>query len=323
MIESFKQYRVTLPYREILMDISPRLSGDEWQAWVDKLLQRHYGPSGYQKVPDHDRGDAGIEGFTLGGIAYQAYGPVEPLTTAERYEKHRTKMTTDINKFIKNAVLLSSIFGNIKICRWVLLVPYYDSKEIVRHAANKTQDVLDAGLPYVSSDFRVVVEDENAFAVERDQLIDSRNTVVNISWDETSSLKIGEWVDENDTLVKTIEGKIGKLQHLKSEPERQEFRNAIIKAYLDGQNALDELRKYPIPYESIRQAKSQKERYLYLETRSFSSTSSEILEKSFDDLRNTIHNQARGISPAVINSVIWEAIADWIIRCPLDFPDKD
>lgn len=305
------------------MDISPRLSGDEWQAWVDKLLQRHYGPGGYQKVPDQDRGDAGIEGFTSDGVAYQAYGPVEPLTTAERYEKHRTKITTDINKFMKNAVLLSSIFGNIKICKWVLLVPYFDSKEIVRHAANKTQEVLDAGLPYVTRDFRVAVEDENAFAVERDQLIDARNSLINIKCDETDRLKIGEWVDENDSLVKTIESKVAKLPHLQSDFECRKFRDEIIKAYLDGQNALDELRKYPLVYESVRQVKSQKERYLYLETRSSSDTNSDILKNSVSDLRDTISKQARGISPSVIDSVIWEAIADWIIRCPLDFPDKN
>lgn len=303
------------------MDTSPRLSGKDWQIWVDKLLQRHYGPASYQKIPDHDRGDAGIEGFTLSGIAYQAYGPIEPLTTSERYEKHRAKITNDINKFINNRVLLSSIFGKIKICKWVLLVPYYDSKEIVRHAASKTLDILNADLPYVTNDFRVLIEDEDAFAVERDELIDARNSIITIKWAETSLIKVGEWVDENDTLVKTVDEKIAKLSSLKSEDEQRTFRDQIIKAYLDGQNALEELRRYPLAFENVHQVKSQKERYLYLESRSTSGTSVDILQNSLSDFRDTVNKQVRGVAPSVIDSVVWEAIADWMIRCPLDFPE--
>lgn len=69
------------------MDELP-LSGNDWQEWVDKLLQRHYGPGEYQKVPDKDKGDAGIEGFTVNsGHAYQAYGPEEPLQKRDTRNK--------------------------------------------------------------------------------------------------------------------------------------------------------------------------------------------------------------------------------------------
>src|SRR5437588_2907309 len=137
----------------------PRLCGEEWQNWANKLLTCHYGPTNYQKVPDNDRGDSGIEGFTITeGHAYQAYGcEGEPLKTADRYEKHRDKVTEDINKFIQNQAILSKIFGLVKITRWVLFVPYFDSKEIVIHASKKTTEVLDAKLPYVSDTFRVSV----------------------------------------------------------------------------------------------------------------------------------------------------------------------
>lgn len=126
-----------------LMDNSPRLAGELWQDWANQLLLRRYGLGEYVPVPDKDRGDAGIEGFTLSGYAYQAYGPEdEPLSTNERYEKHRTKMTTDIKKFIDNRVALGQILGKTRISRWILLVPQCDSKEIIKHANKKTQEVI-------------------------------------------------------------------------------------------------------------------------------------------------------------------------------------
>lgn len=117
-----------------------RLSGKEWQHYANQLLRLHYGQRDYQPVPDRHHGDGGIEGFSISdGCAYQAYGCDEPISVAERYEKQRDKMTEDIVKFISNKKILQSIFGDIKISRWILFVPSYDSKDIVSHAAKKNE----------------------------------------------------------------------------------------------------------------------------------------------------------------------------------------
>jgi hypothetical protein len=93
-----------------------RLSGEDWQNWANKILAVHHGPTEYQQIPDHDRGDAGLEGYTLGnGYAYQAYGCEEPISTADRFEKQRDKMTKDIGKFIGNRPILTRIFGTVQI----------------------------------------------------------------------------------------------------------------------------------------------------------------------------------------------------------------
>ena len=88
------------------------LSGSDWEDWANQLLSYHYGPTEYQRVPDRDRGDAGIDGFSReNGHAYQAYGCEEPISTAARYAKQRDKMTDDIAKFINNGDVLKRLFG--------------------------------------------------------------------------------------------------------------------------------------------------------------------------------------------------------------------
>ncbi len=127
-----------------------RLTGEEWQNWANRILSVHYGPTEYQQIPDNDRGDAGLEGFTrTDGHAYQAYGCEEPISASDRYEKQRNKMTRDIAKFIDNQVTLKRIFGNVKINRWVLFVPYCGTNEIVAQTRVldwylRGQDVLEA-----------------------------------------------------------------------------------------------------------------------------------------------------------------------------------
>lgn len=305
------------------MDNSPRLSGTEWQDWVDKLLQRHFGPGGYQKIPDNDKGDAGIEGFAVAeGHAYQAYGPVEPLSTTERYEKHRTKMTNDIQKFINNRTKLMKFFGEIKITKWILLVPYYDSKEIVAHATKKTKEVLNAQLPYVSPQFRVCIEDEDAFSVERDALIYARTSEISANGGEISQDYIDQWKDENNDFVQVIDDKAKKISQLNNKNERLEFRNQIIRRYLEGQNILEDLRKYPSAYENVFRVKSERERHLAMESLLSSGNNSDHLKAALTKIKETVIAETRGIAQTTIEGVAWEAVSDWIIRCPLDFKDN-
>src|SRR5207253_2656038 len=110
------------------------------------------------EVPDKDRGDAGIEAYTVSGNAYQCYSPEEPLTVSQRYEKQRTKMTTDIGKFIGNGAKLSAILGVVKVRRWILLVPVVDSREIVVHSVEQTERVRASGISYADRDIFVMAQ---------------------------------------------------------------------------------------------------------------------------------------------------------------------
>jgi hypothetical protein len=81
-------------------------SGDDWQAYCDLLFQERHKPAGYVRVPDKDRGDLGIEGYTIDGTAcmYQCYA-TQAVALRERYEAQRNKITRDLTKLVKNANL--------------------------------------------------------------------------------------------------------------------------------------------------------------------------------------------------------------------------
>jgi len=286
-----------------------RLCGEEWQRWANQLLICHYGPTEYQKVPDNDKGDAGIEGFTISeGHAYQAYGCEEPLSTTERYEKQRDKMTTDISKFINNRSALQKIFGTVRITRWALFVPYCDSKELIGHASKKTSEVLDKKLPYVGDTFRVVVCQEEDFCIARDQLINAATTSVT------------DWISSNDSLAATLDDKLRKLPTLRNNEGRRRFHEAVLRWYLEGQQILEALRTYPDVYEKTLKAKSHRENFLVMATVSGSSPQ-EILTSSIQDLLETLQREVRELHRFSAEALAHEAVADWLLRCPLDFPE--
>jgi hypothetical protein len=299
-----------------------RLSGEEWQAWADQLLSRRYGPAQYQKIPAKDSGDAGIEGFAMCGHAYQAYGVLEPVTTRDRYNKQRDKMTTDIAKFIQNTTKLSDLLGNVIINRWCLFVPFFDSKDLVAHAVTKTAEVIGAGLSYVSADFRVMVSDEDEFAVERDALINATAGSLHITTDAATPASIQEWADENDVLVQQLDSKISRLSTCTTPKKRTVFRDRIIKHFLEGQNILEALRKFPNKYEELIEVKNQRENFLATECMVATGSPAQLLHDALKAIRNAVSDGVGGLSEHTAEAMSWEAVADWLLRCPLDFPEE-
>ena len=298
-----------------------RLSSDEWQIWANQILSCHYGPPDYQTIPDKDRGDAGLEGFCPSkGHAFQAYGCEEPIGVQERYDKQRDKMTTDIRKFITNASTLSRIFGYTKITRWVLFVPYFDSKEIVTHASKKTAEVMAAGLPYVATDFRVMICQEGEFAIERDKLINATSRGLQIRTNPITEADLTEWTSTNDVLLEILERKLAKLPTLNSNANRAAFAKQVLTWYLNGQAVLDRLRSYPQVYEKVVATKSHREAFLAMSALN-GSTSNEILVATLNELRDTLAREAKELHDFCAEQLAYEAVADWLIRCPLDFPE--
>lgn len=296
-----------------------RLSGEDWQRWANKLLTARYGPTEYQTIPDNDKGDAGIEGFTFtDGHAYQAYGCEEPIGTTQRYEAQRKKMTEDINKFIDNVKILSKIFGTVKISRWTLFVPYFDSKEIVAHATKKTAEVIDAKLPYISQHFHVVVCHEEDFAIERDKVLSASTGQLKFHFSGTSEQSMEEWKASNLGLTATLQDKIAKLPTLTNEVAQRKFHGEVLKWYLDGQAILAALRNYPDTYAKVIQAKAHRENFLAMTSLS-GNTPHGTLISALKDLTAAFKEDVKELHSFSAESLCHEAVADWLLRCPLDF----
>ena len=298
-----------------------RLSGDDWEAWANRLLSHHYGPTDYQRVPAKDRGDGGIEGFCLSKReAFQCYGCEEPISVEERYKKQRDKMTADIQKFIDNKLVLQALFGQLKMKRWVFFVPHFDSKEIVAHAARKAQEVIDAGLPYVDDDFCVVVCQETDFAVARDQLINATSQGLKFTTASITTEDVKAWTQSNDVLLGVLKGKIDKLPTFRTQVQRDAFVIKVLHWYLSGQALLDRLREYPQVYEKVIETKSHREEFLAMGALNGSASNVVVLE-TIKDFKDTLKREAKELHDFCADQLAYEAVADWLIRCPLEFPE--
>ena len=290
-------------------------SGTEWQNFISRLLKRHYGNS-YQEVPDRDGGDYGIEGFSISDqTVYQCYAAEEPLTTKALYEKQRDKTTTDIKKFIRYRDQLSSLFGNIKIERWVLVVPRFESSKLIKHAAQKTEEVKNSNLPYVTENFRVTICTANVWEIERKELMNSQLEKLHIH--ETADVSIPI---EGSHLLENLRRKLRKLTN--DEKTIKSIEQKFWEHYVDSEAKLSILNEqYPDYYVIYRQTKIEKEKYLEIDRFLTSAAPKDFLKSTLDTFQSTLESELPGVSETTIKALSQGTLSSWLLHCPLDFTD--
>lgn len=294
--------------------------GEEWEKHIQLLLKRHYGPGNYQEVPAKHVGDFGIEGYSTDGCAYQCYATQEPCTTQQRYDAQRDKITTDIGKFIRNKPELVRLFGGTLIRRWILIVPVSESASLVQHASKKSEEVLRAALPYVSDDFKVVIDTDSCFAKEINELANSgvisvENQNINVDPEHRN-----DWITTNDGLVGTLSQKAQKIPRLAMDGKIEDFKISMIEHYLRGQNLLDSFSKnYPDIYAQLDNCKRMYEFELTTLSLINSNPAPQHLTEAFKQYSKKLKDSAPNLQSTIIDALSWEGISDWLMRCPLDF----
>ncbi|MDP9231249.1 MAG: hypothetical protein M3O73_00605 [Actinomycetota bacterium] len=100
-----------------------------------QLLAIRYGDE--LQLMETRSGDLGLEAFTRDtGLGFQCHAPLEPLSSKERYEKHRDKLTRDLGKLETNEETLLVIFGSTKLNRYVFMVPLFEPR-LLEHCGKR------------------------------------------------------------------------------------------------------------------------------------------------------------------------------------------
>lgn len=297
--------------------------GEEWQRYFHRLLKLRYGLD-FQDVPSRHVGDFGLDGFCQGkGIAFQCYAAEEPLSTRALYENQRDKMTADLRKFKNNSLQLGRVLGKTVIRLWVFAVPYYSSAYLVAHAQSKALEVREADLPYVHPRFRIAIVTDEHFALQRQQLVLASLASIATPWSVMDDEDIQDWSHEveNSPLLVNLSEKLGKLG--RAEEVRVRMQSDLIKTFLEGDAFCSQLEHdYPELYERFRREIGAQERTLYLDSALRNESPSTNLQSTIHELERHIEETIPGLSSAMAHQLAMSKVADWLMRCPLDFVEE-
>jgi len=294
----------------------------EWENHVQLLLKRKYRTLGtYQHIPADTHGDHGLEGYAIDGTAYQCYSAQNWTDSKSLYEKQRNKMTEDIGKFISNETELVKMLGSVKIKIWNFVVPYYSNKEILKHAKVKEALIRKANLTHATNDFTVSVITEDDFSVERQELATAGLSSFDVNLQKVPQEALDNWLQNanNVSLVSNLNQKAVQITGANSGPKLTKFRLGIIRNYINGDIVLKQLEHdLPDTFKVVQALKEQKEADLDTETTTMKLVPSDMFNATLDSYRSQL-SKTPGLSENATRAIANEAVADWLLRCPLEF----
>lgn len=160
----------------IMSFIEGYMTGNAWEDLCVQCYRIRYQKDDYTAIPATQGGDAGIEGFTKTGIVHQCYCPERSYSDNELYNHQRDKLTTDIEKLMKNADRLRAL-GVPPVMEWHLNIPEYKDSRILAHAETKRQEVAKAKKDrpadyiHIADNFRIVIKIAEDFKPEISRII--------------------------------------------------------------------------------------------------------------------------------------------------------
>jgi len=294
--------------------------GNEWERRVFSWLHLKYPGGQFEEVPAEHHGDFGIDGFSRDGIAYQCYAPQTPLKVKELYENQRNKMNQDIDKFIDNHKDLSKLFGTLKIESWWFVVPQHRSAKLVQHATSKASLVKSKRLPYVGDNFHIHIATGEDFAVERQAAITKRVEALQLEETEVPEMEVQDWADKNDQFVQVLDRKIRAYSGETRESKIRSLRDKWIERFIAGENTLKKMQTdFPDIWEEFRVLKKRRENGLFTKY-STATAGAAVLTETLDQFKAEIENNLPNLV-SLADELSVATVAEWLLQCPLDFPD--
>lgn len=296
--------------------------GEEWQAFALQLVQLRHGAENVQIVPDTVQGDAGLEFFTTSGCLYQCYAPRETSDIAKAASAMKAKAGQDLPKLVKYKDKIEPILSGIVANRWILLCPFLDNKEVVADVRKRGLAIRANGLPFLAADFEALCHCQENFAAEIEQLKAlSLGPPLSVGVPSTSEViaaggtSIGTRIDEK--LARAF-GPSASHEQISSR------RDAYVKAHLYRENALDQLRQnHSALWERAFHSLEAEETRLIAVGASSATVPAGQLQASVTRIEESLAKALPTLSTGIVTQIALGTVSDWLIRCPLDFPEAE
>ena len=295
-------------------------SGDDWQEYCERLFNERHAPAGYQRVPDKDRGDLGLEGFSLDGegCAYQCYAS-EATGVGERYVAQRDKMSADLRKLLRRADRVAELLGEHRIRRWIFMVPIHDSKELVIHARRKEAELRAANLDFLAPDFVIVIQTEADFPRERALLASAGAAVIGLIALEDGPVAVDQLRRNEADQVRLMDDKLARA--IPAAETAIDVRERMLRAAVDEGNIRDHLRRtHPEIHEAVERKLAARRREVENE-RDFGQLHRGSIGQVKRQLEDALANDVPAVGVDHAERLASGTIARWLMECPLDFPE--
>lgn len=296
--------------------------GEEWQDYCTVLLYLHHRGS-YQPIPDADRGDRGLEGYSTDGkgCAYQCHAAKPHYGITERRTTQVKKIKDTVRTLIKNRDNITALVGDHMVQDLRFLFPLCESKELVEVVRQQERLLRDAAvehdIPWLSQEVVISVHQGDELLVaemaqlERIGAQHARLPDVTLSEDE---------VDQHlEQAASELTGANEKLRRRFGEQRVAALLRVVLEDHLKGQELEGHLAQHsPQIHEEYTRVVAERRQRIQRESIE-GTTMKRTLTELGDELAKVISDSVAGLHTGDGQRLAEGTIADWLIECPLDF----
>jgi len=213
------------------------------------------------------------------------------------------------------------ILQGVVVDRWVLVVPLFDSKEVLKTAEVERQRVLQAHLDFITADFKVLVCDQEDFATEIESLKKRAAMRVRLPIGQVTDSEVAIWWDTHDALATTLFEKLSRAYPGNTEDQLRKQATELIGFYVRFGNLSEQLRDTaPDVWDSLQATIASAERRLVAVGHD-GNTAREGVLSELERVKGSVSRELPGYHQSHLDDVALGTLADWLMRCPLGFTE--
>lgn len=305
------------------------MSGDAWEDLCVQCYRLRYQSDHYTYIPAVQGGDAGIEGFTYGGVVHQCYCPEREYPDDELYNHQRDKLTADIEKLMRNGERLKKL-GVPLITEWHFDIPEYRDSRILQHAKAKQEEVLRAKadtpmqLAHIADSFKIIIRTAADFKLEISRLIRSSVTDTKLNLVVKHS-DTPDWSKCDSQKVMNVRRKIKAVMHINDDEDSdlQFLIDTYMCFYISGIEIMNRLQcDFPEIYEDLYKLEQSYKREVEIRTRinTDRSLNQELFERILNGFQEKLEKDfSQMLTQASILELKQDLIASWLADCSMEF----
>jgi hypothetical protein len=298
------------------------MTPSEWQAYVNQLaaIDAQLRGAVYQTVPDATHGDAGLEGFTTDGRAFQAYCPEEGKPAATVKIGICTKITNDLEKLYRYRDYWARALPNNTLLLWTLVVPTLRNREILAHAGTQAEGLRAKNLPFIAPAFQALVQTPRDFPQAMKRLSPLGDEQILIPEVHITDAVFQEFETERAAKVEQLDNKLRKLPTVSDDAKLNLARRQFLRFYLEYRNGLEWLAgTWPAARERIVIKQEGLRKTIELRSLIDPSQPPDRLKSAQLSFRKEIDQIAPYLESTQRDNMAWGVVTEWLLECNLDF----
>lgn len=283
------------------------------------MLRQHYGQPNFWEVPDEDKGDLGIEFYAVDGTLFQCYYPNKHTDMDGYKKKIQKKIRVDLTKLTLYESQIAEILDGIKIRQWVLLIPEFKSKDLIKYCNRKKRDVVSKNISFIDPDrFEVKIETADSYPDAKVYAMTFSGKQIDIPIADISEIEKENWIESenNSEFLQNIRRKSDVL--MSANPD--EFKARVVTKYIQNEKFLDQLRdEHPDVFDVVEDSARARLDKMQDDAIFANSIDSNFIASILDGNEKSFQKCSTFMSERNRQSLSFGYLSKWLAECFMDF----